>query len=74
MQHGGVIAGYVGVAGHANKFFPGDHAGYINRLIVAQNFSDFTTACMAVERNIFEDLGGFDELNLAVVFNDIDFG
>ena len=73
IQHAGVIVGYGGVAGHAHKFFHGEHPGYMNRLRTVQNFSAVTAACMAVQRDIFEEAGGFDETNLAVAFNDVDF-
>ncbi|HEX4640472.1 MAG TPA: glycosyltransferase, partial [Chthoniobacterales bacterium] len=73
LQHGGVILGLGGVAGHAFPHIPRKHPGYFNRAMLQQNCSAVTGACMAVRKVVFEELGGFDEENLGVTFNDIDF-
>jgi GT2 family glycosyltransferase len=73
LQHGGVILGLGGVAGHAFPHIPRGHPGYFNRAWLQQNCSAVTGACMAVRKTVFEELGGFDEENLSVTFNDIDF-
>lgn len=73
IQHGGVILGIGGVAGHAHKYYPEEHPGYFGRLHLVQNLSAVTAACLAVRRSIYEEVGGLDEENLAVAFNDVDF-
>lgn len=73
LQHGGVVLGLGGVAGHAFPHIPRGHPGYFNRAMLQQNCSAVTGACMAVRKTVFEELGGFDEENLGVTFNDIDF-
>jgi GT2 family glycosyltransferase/glycosyltransferase involved in cell wall biosynthesis len=73
LQHGGVVLGLGGVAGHAFPNIPRGHPGYFNRAMLQQNCSAVTGACMAVRKTVFEELGGFDEENLGVSFNDIDF-
>jgi glycosyltransferase involved in cell wall biosynthesis len=72
LQHGGVILGLGGVAGHAFPHIPRGHPGYFNRAMLQQNCSAVTGACMAMRKSVFEELGGFDEENLGVSFNDID--
>jgi len=73
LQHGGVVLGLGGVAGHAFPHIPRGHPGYFNRAMLQQNCSAVTGACMAVRKTVFEKLEGFDEENLGVTFNDIDF-
>jgi GT2 family glycosyltransferase len=73
LQHGGVIVGLGGVAGHFDKRLPRDQRGYFGRAMLVQNFSAVTAACMLVPRAVFEEVQGLDEVNLAVAFNDVDF-
>jgi GT2 family glycosyltransferase len=72
LQHGGVIVGLGGVAAHSHTHFPRSSFGYQGRLIVIQNLSAVTAACLMVKKAVFEEVGGFDEA-FAVAFNDVDF-
>ncbi len=71
LQHGGVVL-VCGVAGHAHKYLPRGHHGYMGRAVLAQEFVAVTAACLLVRRSIYEEVGGLDE-SLAVAFNDVDF-
>lgn len=71
VQHGGVIVGLGGVADHAHKGFARGARGYMNRLVVAQNYSAVTAACLLMRRNVFREIGGFDAA-YQVAFNDVD--
>lgn len=73
LQHAGVIVSLGGVAGHSHKYFPRNHPGYFHRLVLPQNLSAVTAACLLVRREVFEEVGGLDETNLKVAFNDVDF-
>jgi len=73
VQHGGVILGIGGVAGHSHKYFEKDASGYHSRLKLVQNMSAVTAACLVVSKNVFIQVGGFNGVNLKVAFNDIDF-
>ncbi len=73
IQHGGVILGIGGVAGHSHKGFPGDEPGYFSRLSLPQTLSAVTAACLLIRRGVYEEVGGLDEENLSVAFNDVDF-
>jgi glycosyltransferase involved in cell wall biosynthesis len=73
VQHAGVVVGIGGFAGHAHRLHPGSHPGHAGRAILTQNFSAVTGACLLVQRDIYEQLGGLNETDLTVAFNDIDF-
>ncbi len=73
LQHGGVIVGLGGVAGHSHRMSDRLAPGYCGRLLVAQNLSAVTAACMAVRREAWDQVGGLEEENLAIAFNDVDF-
>jgi len=72
IQHGGVVLGLGGLAGHAFKGYPSDHKGYKNRLNLVQNYSAVTAACLMVKKELFERVNGFNEEDLIVAFNDVD--
>ena len=71
VQHGGVILGIGGVAGHAHKYFQRGDYGYMSRLTIAQNYSCVTAACVMMRRAVWDEIGGIDDA-FAVAFNDVD--
>ena len=73
IQHAGVVLGLGGVAGHSHKYFPKGSFGYFSRLKIIQNYVAVTGACLVVEKTLYEAVGGLDEENLSVAFNDVDF-
>jgi glycosyltransferase involved in cell wall biosynthesis len=72
LQHGGVILGIRGVAGHAHKGLASDQHGYFCRARLLQSFSAVTAACLVIRKDVYVKVGGFDE-DLRVAYNDIDF-
>ncbi|MFT5814641.1 MAG: GT2 family glycosyltransferase [Psychroserpens sp.] len=72
VQHAGVVMGYGGGAGHAHKYFPRYHPGYIKRLAATNNYSAVTAACLLVKKADYLAIGGLNE-SLSVAFNDVDF-
>ena len=73
LQHAGVVVGLGGVAGHPHLFLPAEHPGYFARAQLVQNLSAVTFACAMTRRDVFEQLGGLNERDLAVAFNDVDY-
>ncbi|PSB52830.1 glycosyl transferase family 1 [filamentous cyanobacterium Phorm 6] len=75
IQHAGIIHGlHHGLAGHAFKLMNSDNRGYLSQAMVTRNYSAVTAACTITPRQLFLELGGFDEENFAVAYNDADYG
>jgi GT2 family glycosyltransferase len=77
IQHAGVVLGVgnpwgPGVAMHSHQFYSSDSPGYAGTVMTTANYSAVTAACMLLRRSLFEELGGFDEENLPIQFNDVD--
>lgn len=72
VQHGGVLMGVGGIANHAHHAFYRSQAGYAAKLVNHQNFLAVTGACLMLRTELFESLGGLDEVNLPVAYNDVD--
>ena len=73
LQHGGVVTGLGGVAGHSHKHLHKSAPGYFYRSQLIQTYSAVTAACLVIKKSIFHEVGGLNEENLAIAFNDVDF-
>jgi GT2 family glycosyltransferase len=73
IQHGGVLLGIGGVAGHAHHGLAHDDLGYYCRAQLAQEISAVTAACLLVSKDHYQAVGGLDAEHLRVAFNDVDF-
>jgi len=72
IQHAGVVTGIGGVAGHVYKYFPGDAPGPFSQLILPRETTGVTAACLLIRKTLYDQVGGLDEANLTVAFNDVD--
>jgi GT2 family glycosyltransferase len=73
VQHAGVILGLGGIAGHAHLGIHRNDPGYFGRANLVQNFIAVTAACLVIRKEIYENVGGLNEKDFAVAFNDVDF-
>ena len=72
VQHAGIEVGPFDTIVHVNQDFVDEREGYRGRATRPGNFSAVTGACQMVRRDVFEQVGGYDE-DFAVGFNDADF-
>jgi O-antigen biosynthesis protein len=70
IEHAGVVLGIHELAGFAFRGVPARRN--IARALVTQNYSAVSGGCLVLRRQTFEELGGFDEVNLPSSFADID--
>ena len=75
IQHCGIVLGLspfkgYSVAGQAYYGYP-DHPGYMGRISIISDNSAVTAACMLLRKQVFKEVGGFDQ-NLAFAYNDVD--
>ncbi len=74
IQHAGIVVGIGGRAGHPHLGLQRGAPGYFGRAACAQRFSAVTAACMVMRREVFVRVGGFNEQDFAIAFNDVDLG
>ena len=72
VQHGGVVVGLGGVAGHYLLGAAREDPGYFGSLVLARSASAVTAACLALRREVYLAVGGMDAAELPVAFNDVD--
>lgn len=72
IQHAGVVIGVGNAAGHAHRFVLPDAEAYFRRHALPQFTAAVTGACLVVARDRFLAVGGLDEANFPVAFNDVD--
>ena len=72
IQHAGVVTGICEAAAHAHRLLRSEDDGYFRRHALPQFVSAVTAAVLVVQRERFEAVGGLDEENFAVAFNDVD--
>lgn len=73
LQHAGVILGLGGIAGHALRLQSRDDGHYMARTQLTHELSAVTAACMLTPRQVYRSLGGLEETQLAVAYNDVDY-
>jgi len=72
IQHAGLTIGIHGLADHRFRHAPRGASGDFHYLEVTQDLSGVTAACVLSRREVYREVGGFEE-EIAVCFNDVDF-
>jgi len=73
VQHAGDAVGPGGCADHYFSGLGAEEGGYCGRALLAQDLSAVTGACLLTLKRVYLELGGLDEGNLPVAFNDVDY-
>jgi len=72
IQHAGVAIGIGNAAGHAHRGLADGEPGYFAQALIARGVSAVTAACLLIAKRDFDAVGGLDEGDLAVAYNDVD--
>lgn len=72
IQHAGVILGLGGPAEHPFIGWPSDKPAPLQRSHAVQRYSAVTAACALLPRNLYLSIGGMDEEDFKVSYNDVD--
>jgi GT2 family glycosyltransferase/glycosyltransferase involved in cell wall biosynthesis len=74
IQHAGVVIGpHDGLADHLFLGLPQKEVGYLCLPHGARNVAAVTGACLLTSTHLYRELGGFDQENFAVQYNDVDY-
>jgi len=75
VQHAGIVHGIMhGFPTPAFKLLPRWEWGYLSAMVSSRNYSAVTAACMLTRKSLFQEAGGFNEIDFSIAFNDCDYG
>jgi O-antigen biosynthesis protein len=73
IQHAGVVSGIGGVASHAFIHMDGNSTVHYSFPVLTRSVSIVTGACLVVRKEIYQEVGGLNDIDLPVAYNDVDF-
>lgn len=72
IQYAGMVTGVRGLVGTAFHQFPGDSTAYANYIQSPRAVSILCGACALIRRDLYQLVGGFDEVNTPIMGSDVD--
>jgi O-antigen biosynthesis protein len=72
LQHGGMLLDGQGNCIHVYRFADPDEPGFLGQLALVRDVSSVTGACMAIRKDVFTMLKGFEPHHLKVTWSDVD--
>lgn len=72
IQHAGMITGVRRLVGTAFHTYPSKSTAHYNFAQSVREVSLICGACLAISKNVFEEVGGFDPLNAGIAHSDVD--
>jgi glycosyltransferase involved in cell wall biosynthesis len=72
IQHAGIVTGVRRLLGTAFHCLPSDTTVYFNLAQSVRNVSVLSAACLAVRREVFDSIGGYDAVRFPIAHSDVD--
>jgi glycosyltransferase involved in cell wall biosynthesis len=72
IQHAGIVTGVRRLLGTAFHCLPSDTTVYFNLAQSVRNVSVLSAACLAVRREVFDLIGGYDAVRFPIAHSDVD--
>ena len=75
VQHAGIVLGANDngwTVTHMHRFAERFDRGYLDQLCVPRSLSAVTGACLAIRKELYDFVGGLDEVHFPITFNDVD--
>jgi GT2 family glycosyltransferase len=69
IQHAGVAVGAEDIAAHSFYLFPANEPG----AAIVRNCDAVTGACLMTRKRLYQELGGLNDIDLPVAYNDVDY-
>jgi GT2 family glycosyltransferase len=71
VEHAGIMCEPTGDVGYVNRNLPADAEGYLQTLVRNVAFTVVSGACQMLRRDVFEQLGGYDQ-TMNAGYSDVD--